>query len=625
MGIRDTRVPLVLDKDIEQGAGTIAEAADENSFPSEATSTGAKGGLDLEWKNIQCFVSEPLKQGRVAKWLGLEESMGPPTKQILRGASGFARAGQVLAVMGPSGSGKTTLLNILAQRPTLGKKGRWTGELLLNGCTPWKDWEREMSYVMQKDIFYDELKVWENLWTTGLLRLPYDWPTTQKQTFLEKMVHDLGLEKVKNTKVGTAVERGLSGGEVKRTSIANECLALPRVFLLDEPLTGLDSHRAVEVMTGLLRRAREEGTTVVLTIHQPSSELYNCFDRLLLLGPGGRTAYFGDVEGAVEHFASIGHPVPPLWAPSDHYIKLLSSEATREDICCAWESVEPPQGPSASERPPPLTPMPPLRYQMQVLLPRALKRIKRSYLKPLNWKLHFGLAATWGLIYFAVGRAIPSKLTDFVGAVFFIVAHWSWTPLFQGLGNFPREREMLTKEKASKVYDDKAWFLTQVVAEAPILLVLPLLFFAIIWPMAAMPFGVLPQVFIFVAANIQVAASMSMFISIWCMDEDTAIASAIVVMVFMMCAGGYFADMRLLPWWISWVRYTSFYYYTFGATLRLMLAGPYGEAVHQEALGHYSFSELGYTAELLALFLMAAFYRVVAFFKLRYTKKLQFS
>merc|ERR1740138_570204 len=145
-----------------------------------------------------------------------------------------------------------------------------------------------------------------------------------------------------------------------------------------------------------------------------------------------------------------------------------------------------------------------------------------------------GLALVWGLLYLNVGRQLPERLTDFVGAVFFIVGHWSWTPLFQGLGNFPREREMLTKEKASKVYDIGAFFLTQVLAEAPILLVFPAIFFVIVWPMAGLPLQMILQAFLLVALNIQVCSSLSMFISTWCMDADSAISTAIIFMIFQM-------------------------------------------------------------------------------------------
>lgn len=635
--MKEHALPLVavaaasVTKDLEKGCSDESPkvlAASGNSAQGSAAVVGGvkRGGIDLEWQDIQCFVSESQKQGRIAKWLGLPEVVGPPTKQIVKGASGFAKAGEVLAVMGPSGSGKTTLLNVLAQRPTLGKKGYWQGRIFLNGGEPWQDWERDMAYVMQKDIFYDELKVYENLLTTALLRLPTDWPRVDKIAHLDKTIKELGLHDVKDTKVGTAVDRGLSGGEVKRASIANESLALPRIFLLDEPLTGLDSSRAVEVMQSLKKLAHDEGITVMLTIHQPSSALYACFDRLLMLGAGGRTAFLGEVSEAVPHFATLGHPLPALWAPSDHFIQLLAVEETRAEVCDAWLAVPHDSAPAPSPRPSSLAPMPAFTEQVKVLLPRSFKRIRRSYLTALNWKLHIALSIVFGLVYFGVGKDVHHRLRDFIGTVFFIVAHWSWTPMFQGLNNFPREKEMLTKERASKVYEIRSFFASQVIAEAPVLLVFPFVFFAIIWPMAALPAMVVIQVFLIIALNIQLCSSLSMLISAICMDGDSAISTAIIVMVFQMCAGGYFADMRLLPIWIGWLRYVSFYYYTFGAVLRLLLVEPYGgEGLHQEALSKYSFSELGYFWEVVALLTMSAAMRMATYIQLRFTKQLKFS
>lgn len=617
---------LAADKDPE--TGIVNELTNGHDVATAHDDTSGQpcdlGGVDLEWRDIECFVHKDQEQGRFAKALGLPAGKGPAEK-IISGANGFAKAGEVLAVMGPSGSGKTTLFNVLSQRPTLGDKGYWNGSILLNGEAPWPEWERDMAYVMQQDIFYDELNVHENLLTTALLRLPSTWSRADKVDYLERRIKELGLQDVKNTKIGTAVDRGLSGGEVKRTSIANETMAQPRIFLLDEPLTGLDSSRAVDVLRSLKKMAREEGTAVMLTIHQPSSAHYACFDRLLLMGKGGRTAFFGHVSEAVPHFSKIGYPLPSFWAPADHFIEILSMEKTRDEVCSAWANEFQLPTSVPKSRPSSKAPMPTFMDQVKVLLPRSFKRVRRSYLKSLNWKLHIALSLCWGVIYWGVGADVHHRITDFVGAIFFIVAHWSWTPLFQGLGNFPREKQMLTKERASKVYEIRSFFAAQVIAEAPVLLAFPLVFFAIIWPMASLPGQVVVQVFLMVALNIQVCSSMSMLISAACMDEEKAISTAIVVMVFQMCAGGYFADMRLLPVWIGWVRFTSFYYYTFGSVLRLMVAVPFGEELHHQALSKYSFSELGFAGEVLALMAMTIFMRLAAYVQLRCTNKLRFS
>jgi len=633
-----SRTPLVTGanaEDCEQGSRTQDVAPKEAreiclaTRLGESTNTDGEGGVNLEWRDISCYVPEAKEKRCIGKfaeeYFGFEGVPGPPTKRIMHNVSGFACSGEVLALMGPSGSGKTTLLNILAQRPTLGRTGYWTGELLLNGMPPWKDWEREMAYVMQKDIFYDELKVRENLLTTALLRLPYSWSKADKIERLEQVLKDLGLQDVSDTKIGTAMSRGLSGGEVKRTSIANESLLMPKIFLLDEPLTGLDSSRAVDVMKSLRHMARNHGTTVMLTIHQPSSALYECFDKLMLMAPGGRLAYFGEVAAATAHFTRIGRPVPALWTPTDHYIELLVVEDTCSEVCEAWAKTDQPVAPPPSSRPPCELSMPPFLYQLRVLLPRSFKRIQRTYLTRMNYKLHIGLALVFGLVYFHVGQRMPERLTDYVGIIFFIVAHWSWTPLFQGLGNFPREKEMLTKEKASRVYDLSAFALSQFLAEAPLLLVLPVVFFSILWPLAGLDIAVLAQTFLVISVNIQVCAGLSNLISAICMDQDMAIPCAIVVMVFQMCCGGYFADMRALPLWLGWVRFTSFYFYTFGSCSRLLLTVPFSQEVHAKAIAKYSFSDFGYMWEVMALLLQVGMYRMMAYLALKWNRKLRFS
>ena len=181
----------------------------------------------------------------------------------------------------------------------------------------------------------------------------------------------------------------------------------------------------------------------------------------------------------MEHFSRLGHPVPERWTPSDHFIELLTQKEEMEKLVAAWADTEPA---AATPRPVPDSverrgDSPPFFYQTRILLPRSAKRITRSYLTKTATAMHLSLAVVWGFIYWHVGSDMPRRLTDFVGAIFFIVAHWSWTPLFQGLNNFPKEKEMLTKEKASRTYDIGAYFWAQTIAEAPILLVYPFMFF----------------------------------------------------------------------------------------------------------------------------------------------------
>jgi len=235
-----------------------------------------------------------------------------------------------------------------------------------------------------------------------------------------------------------------------------------------------------------------------------------------------------------------------------------------------------------------------------------------------------GLAVTWGLLWFRVGDDIPRRLNDLVGIVFFFIAHWSWCPLFIGLDAFPKEKSVLTKERAAKAYSVEAFFLSKVLAEIPLMFILPALFFAICYPMVGLPSSVGLQIYLLTMLHVQVCASFSMLISVVVMDQESSIIVAIIAMCYEMCAGGYFVDMRLLPSWISWCRFTSFYFYTNGLFLRLALLGPYGSEIHGMVIAKYSFSELGAALEIWVLALMAVFFRFFAYIGLRYTKRLKF-
>merc|ERR1719198_889580 len=130
-----------------------------------------------------------------------------------------------------------------------------------------------------------------------------------------------------------------------------------------------------------------------------------------------------------------------------------------------------------------------------------------------------------------------------------------------------------------------------------------MIFFVVLYPMTGLPMRTLPLVFLFTSLNIQLCSAMSMLISAVCMDQDAAITVAICFMVLMMCAGGYFADMLALPWWVGWVRYTSNYYYGFAAVLRA-ISEPYDLTVYQEAVQDYHFSQMGYWGEAAVMMLM---------------------
>lgn len=245
---------------------------------------------------------------------------------ILNGITGMASPGEILAILGPSGSGKSTLLNALAGR--LQGNG-FTGTILTNNRKPTKQIMKRTGFVTQDDILYPRLTVRETLIFCSLLRLPNSLSKQEKTSVAESVISELGLTKCQNTIIGNSFIRGVSGGERKRVSIAHEMLINPSLLILDEPTSGLDStaaHRLVLTLGSLAQK----GKTIVTSMHQPSSRVYQMFDSVLVLSEG-RCLYFGKGSEAMGYFESVGYSPSFPMNPADFLLDLANG--TYISIC----------------------------------------------------------------------------------------------------------------------------------------------------------------------------------------------------------------------------------------------------------------------------------------------------
>lgn len=184
-------------------------------------------------------------------------------------------------------------------------------------------------YVQQDDILFQTMTVRECLEFAAKLKLKMSYE--EKIKTVDNLIQDLGIEKCQNTKIGGPLIKGVSGGERKRTSIGVELITDPMLLFLDEPTTGLDSFTATSVCD-LLKRLAKSGRTIITTIHQPNSDIFENFDKLMLLAQG-KTIYFNEANKAVEYFASIDRPCPQLSNPADHFMSIMSKESLEpEDV-----------------------------------------------------------------------------------------------------------------------------------------------------------------------------------------------------------------------------------------------------------------------------------------------------
>ena len=213
------------------------------------------------------------------------------TRRLLDDVSGYVAPGKMTALMGESGAGKTTLLNVLAQRTDVGVV---TGDFTVNGRILPKSFQADTGYCQQQDVHLAQHTVREALQFSAMLRQPRETPKEERLAYVETVIELLEMEQFADAIVGD-VGQGLNVEQRKRLTIGVELAAKPSLLLfLDEPTSGLDAQAAWSVVR-FLKKLASEGQAILCTIHQPSGELFNQFDRLLLLQKGGRTAYFGDL------------------------------------------------------------------------------------------------------------------------------------------------------------------------------------------------------------------------------------------------------------------------------------------------------------------------------------------
>ena len=204
--------------------------------------------------------------------------------------------GELLAIMGGSGTGKTTLLSLLN-----GTLTPQEGTITINGHNISEPEAKNLiGYVPQDDLLIEELTVYQNLWFTA--KLCFEGMSDEEiDKRVIKTLKDLGLDAAKDLKVGSAINKYISGGQRKRLNIALELIREPAVLFLDEPTSGLSSADTEKVIN-LLKEQTYKGKLIVVNIHQPSSDVYKLFDRLWLLDKGGYPVFDGNPIDAITYF-----------------------------------------------------------------------------------------------------------------------------------------------------------------------------------------------------------------------------------------------------------------------------------------------------------------------------------
>ncbi|HAA23897.1 MAG TPA: ABC transporter ATP-binding protein, partial [Cytophagales bacterium] len=210
----------------------------------------------------------------------------------------FETSGRLIGLMGASGTGKSTLLEVLNGNVTPN-----AGRVLINGYDVHHQREEILGvigYVPQDDLLIEQLTVWENLYYAARLSFGQE-PNSKIRMIVDKVLHDLGLFEIQDLRVGSPLNKTISGGQRKRLNIGLELLREPSVLFVDEPTSGLSSRDSLNIME-LLKELATKGKLVFVVIHQPSSEIFKMFDRLHILDQGGYPIYYGDPVEALIYF-----------------------------------------------------------------------------------------------------------------------------------------------------------------------------------------------------------------------------------------------------------------------------------------------------------------------------------
>ncbi|EAR86642.1 ABC-2 family transporter protein (macronuclear) [Tetrahymena thermophila SB210] len=524
-------------------------------------------GVDIVWRNVN-YTAHTKKYHR----------------EILKDLSGICKAGEMTAIMGSSGAGKTTLLNILCCRATNTKEVQLSGQIEANG-QPFDamTFSNFAAYVMQEDLIMETMTVREALQFAANLKLKM--AQQQKDERVNEVIKTMRLEKCQNSFIGGATLKGITKGEKKRTSIAFELVSDPDVIFLDEPTSGLDSLTAYNVVDVLQHYAKLKNKTIICTIHQPSSEIFMKFDRLILLVEG-KFIYQGPKERVIQYFASFGFQCPQLSNPADYFMSIMHGESqkNKNNYKTYYEHFDNELMPLINQEIEQhrtdlivnKSAQAPYFSQLKILTTRSFLNQHRN---PLLLRSRIIQSIVLGLFTGIVYSTLPDPAThatdqravnDFCGLLFFLCMVMHMNSTLPIVLTIPNERPVFLKEENSKLYAVSPYFFSKLIVESSMVILLPIIFTSICYYMTDLTKGFDNFCFFVLASILQsfVGNAHGMFCGSLFRDPMTAIdITPLMIMPFMLF-GGFFKNQNDMPAWNRWITWLSNYRYTFEAYAR---------------------------------------------------------
>ncbi|XP_022616861.1 ATP-binding cassette sub-family G member 2-like [Seriola dumerili] len=591
------------------------------------------------------------------------------TKDILIDLNGIMKPG-LNAIMGATGSGKSSFLDVLAARKD---PAGLSGEVLIDGAPQPPNFKCLSGYVVQDDVVMGTLTVRENFSFSAALRLPSSVSQEEKEQKVNKLIQELGLSRVADSRVGTQLIRGISGGERKRTNIGMELIIDPSVLFLDEPTTGLDASTANSVLL-LLKRMANNGRTIILSIHQPRYSIYRLFDSLTLLVTG-KQVYHGPAQSALEYFSDIGYTCEPHNNPADFFLDVINGDST----AVIYSSVdrEDPDSDSVSMSRRGIEEKLVEEYRSCQYYKQTKAELERiiqgkpttitaasrtityntSFLTQFRWVLKrtfrnlmlnpqtsvaqvavtLFLALVVGAIFFDV-QENQSGMQNRFGALFFITVNQCFSSL-SSAELFISERKLFIHEYISGYYRLSVYFLSKILSDIITLRTIPAIVFSCV---AYFMIGLKPtaEAFFLFMFTVMLVAYTATAMALAISADQTVVAIANIFMtiacVFMMIFAGLLVNLPSIVSWLSWLKYLSIPRYGLSALqinefsglnfchgLNASIIPPGLACTGEEFLTEQGvdYSTWGFWQNHMALGIMTICFLIITYLKLRFIRK----
>ena len=505
------------------------------------------------------------------------------TSTLVHSFSGWVANGQACGIIGPSGAGKSTFLAALGG--SCSASLRVHGDVWLRGkrndtnlesgigserngvevveATSVTQRDGQVAFLPQQDSFFHLLTVRETMELAAYLEFPNK-TKSERTNLIDRTLDALGLSSVAHRPVGdrstsssssmsSSGAGGLSGGERRRLSVGLELLSTPRIVLADESTTGLDSSQAVKIVKLIVNLAKERQIPAILTLHQPRASIFKMLDSFVLLAPGGRVCYSGPRQSALSYFRDLGYTCPEETNPAEFFIDLVSvdtedpvearkDEARIERLVLAFRACQEnsrqsvpfiarPSGTQRLERSP-------IRRLGALLLRSWRQNVRNTHYNLARLIACLGCSALFSQIFKSVRDDIPyaRSIADRTALLSFGVINMCMMALLKTVHLFSKEQAVVRREQMRQQYSSLEYLLSKELAEIPMDTAFAAIFTTVLKAVTGLriSWAKLTTTFTVMTAA---GASLGLAIGSWTKDGDTAMATAMPIMVLFMVVG----------------------------------------------------------------------------------------